>query len=61
MATQERRMNEHVAKRWVESKFPECRGPVKAMLIMTFEAGVQAGMAEAQEMIDDYVKTLRSA
>jgi hypothetical protein len=61
MATQERRMNEHVAKRWVESKFPECRGPIKAMLIMSFGAGVNAGLAEAQEIIDEYVKMLRSA
>lgn len=39
------------AKQWVEEKFPTATGNIKAMLILTYGAGFDAGMAEAQQII----------
>jgi hypothetical protein len=51
-------LNEHIAKRWIESKFPEVRGPMKAMLIITFGAGFDWGMKEAQDIVDTELKQI---
>lgn len=50
---------EHAAKRWVEEKFPTAQGNAKAMLILAYGAGLDAGLAEAQEVIEDYIGQVR--
>jgi hypothetical protein len=41
----------HAAKAWVEERFPSITGNHKAMLILAYGAGLDAGLAEAQEMV----------
>jgi hypothetical protein len=51
--------NEHIAKRWVETKYPDVRGPLKSMLILAFGAGIDWGMKEAQDIIETQVKQMK--
>ena len=41
----------HSAKKWVEANYPTAQGAVKAALILAYGAGLDAGLAEAQEII----------
>jgi hypothetical protein len=41
----------HVAKRWVEEHYPSVQGDEKARLILAFGGGLDAGLAEAQEIV----------
>lgn len=50
---------EHAAKKWVEEKFPDARPSVKALLILAYGAGLDAGLAEAQEIIADFTEQVR--
>jgi hypothetical protein len=45
---------ENAAKRWVEENFPHSSGPVKAALILAYGAGLDLGLAEAEEMLVSY-------
>lgn len=40
------------AKAWVEEKFPSTTGSEKARLILAYGAGLDAGLAEAQDMVE---------
>jgi hypothetical protein len=51
--------NEHIAKRWVETKYPDVRGPLKSMLILAFRAGIDWGMKEAQDIFETQVKQMK--
>ena len=42
---------EHAALAWVETTYPMASGAMKSMLIMAYGAGVDAGLAEAEEEI----------
>lgn len=42
---------DHAAKKWVEEQFPTVEGSWKAILILAYGAGMDAGMAEAEEII----------
>lgn len=42
---------EHAAKAWVESNFPAVSGIEKARLVLAYGLGMDAGLAEAQQMI----------
>jgi hypothetical protein len=44
------------AKDWVERNFPGVSGSRKAELIIAYGAGLDAGLAEAQEMIRDAIE-----
>lgn len=50
---------ECVAKRYIESKYPDVRGPLKAMLILAFGAGIDWGLKEAQDIIETELKQIR--
>lgn len=55
-------MNEYykgIAKRFIESKYPDVRGPLKIMLILVFCAGVEWGRKEAADILDTEVKQMR--
>jgi len=39
------------AKEWVEANFPAVRGSQKGLMILAYGAGLDAGLAEAQEYI----------
>jgi hypothetical protein len=41
----------HRAKRWVEAHHPAATGQEKANLILAFGAGLDAGLAEAEETL----------
>jgi hypothetical protein len=41
----------HAAKAWVEEWFPSITGNHKAALILAYGAGLDAGLAEAQELV----------
>jgi hypothetical protein len=41
----------HKAKTWAETNFPAATGTQKAALILAYGAGLDAGLAEAQEII----------
>jgi hypothetical protein len=51
-----REYQEAIARRYLESRFPEVRGPMKAMLVITFIAGHDWGIKEAQDIIDTEMK-----
>lgn len=42
----------HAAKRWVEEHFPSSQGSTKAALILAYGSGLDAGLIEAQEAIE---------
>jgi hypothetical protein len=42
---------QHKALHWVEANYPEARGSLKAALIMAYGSGLDAGLAEAQEIL----------
>ncbi len=44
-------MEHNKAKNWVERQFPETQGAYKAGLILAFGAGLDAGLAEAQDIL----------
>jgi hypothetical protein len=45
--------DEHKARRWVEEKFPLTAPRTQALLILAYGAGLDAGLAEAQQVIAD--------
>jgi hypothetical protein len=45
-------MAEHAARDWVERNFPEYRGGLKAQLMLAYGAGLDAGLAEAGELVE---------
>lgn len=49
----------HAAKRWVEEHHPEASGKLKAWLILAYGAGLDAGLAEAQEIMDEVIAELQ--
>lgn len=49
---------DHVAKRWVEAHFPNAEGSAKGALILTYGAGFDAGLAEAQEILEAAVQKM---
>ena len=50
---------EHAARNWVESKFPSATGSYKAALILAYGCGMDAGFAEAQQIIDETIQGYR--
>ena len=51
---------EHAAKRWVEKHYPTVQGSAKAMLILAYGAGLDAGLAEAQEIVEEAMNSARA-
>ena len=51
---------EHAAKKWVEKRFPTVQGNAKAMLILAYGAGLDAGLAEAQEIVEEAMNSARA-
>jgi hypothetical protein len=47
------------AKQWVETHYPIARGTLKSMLIFAYGAGLDAGLAEAQQVIKDYADVIK--
>ena len=43
----------HAARQWVEEHFPSAAGSAKAQLILAYGAGLDAGLAEAQELLEE--------
>jgi hypothetical protein len=41
----------HRAKNWVEANYPEAHSSTKALLILAYGAGLDAGLAEAQNIL----------
>lgn len=48
----------HLAKKWVEDHFPTVTGTMKAMLILAYGAGMDKGMSEIQDLLEDAVTAL---
>lgn len=46
-------MGDHTAKRWVEGHFPAATGNLKAALILAFGMGLDHGLAEAQQILEN--------
>jgi hypothetical protein len=42
---------QHVAKTWVNKNYPLISGPERSRLIQAFGAGLDRGMAEAEEIM----------
>jgi hypothetical protein len=42
----------HDAQTWVETWFPDATEPAKASLILAYGAGLDAGLVEAQELLE---------
>ena len=50
-------MSDHKARKWVEETYPELEpGAWKAALILAYGAGLDAGLAEAQEIIQQAIE-----
>ena len=54
--------NDHLAKRWLEEIDPDRIQPphVRGLLILAFGAGLDAGMKEAQDLLEEMIRCDRS-
>jgi hypothetical protein len=52
-------LGQHAAKKWVESNFPTAEGHQKAILILAYGAGVDAGFVEAQDILKEELAHLK--
>jgi hypothetical protein len=41
----------HKARNWVEANFPEAHSSTKALLMLAYGAGLDAGLAEAEDIL----------
>ena len=44
-------MPDHAARTWVDKNFPGTPTPLRAMLILAYGAGLDAGLTEAQKIV----------